>query len=69
MALDTLVVIDAIRCARLGLDRGQSGVLEGPSAFFCKHPSRQVTDDEAWRMVNEFIGAAVPADNSKTILN
>ncbi len=63
------VVIDAIRCARLGLDRGQSGVLEGPSAFFCKHPSRQVTDDEAWRMVNEFIGAAVPADNSKTILN
>jgi myo-inositol-1-phosphate synthase len=60
------VVIDAIRCARLGLDRGLSGVLDGPSAFFCKHPSRQVTDDEAWRMVNEFI--AFPAD-TKIIFN
>ncbi len=49
------VVIDAIRCARLALDRGQSGVLHGPSAFFCKHPPRQFTDDEAYRMVAEFI--------------
>lgn len=60
------VVIDAIRCARLGLDHGLSGVLEGPSAFFCKHPSRQVTDDEAWRMVNDFIASPVDA---KVILN
>ncbi len=49
------VVIDAIRCARLALDRGQAGVLHGPSAFFCKHPPQQFTDDEAYRMVAKFI--------------
>jgi myo-inositol-1-phosphate synthase len=49
------VVIDAIRCAQLALDRGLSGVLEGPSAYFCKHPPRQVPDDEAHRMVDRFI--------------
>lgn len=49
------VVIDAIRCARLALDRGQSGVLHAPSAYFCKHPPRQLQDDEAFRMVEAFI--------------
>jgi len=49
------VAIDAIRCAKLALDRGQGGVLEGPSAYFCKHPPRQFTDDEAFHMVEEFI--------------
>ena len=49
------VVIDAIRCARLALDRGQAGVLEGPSAFFCKHPPKQFNDDDAFHMVAEFI--------------
>ena len=49
------VAIDAIRCARLALDHGEGGVLEGPSAYFCKHPPRQHTDDEAYRMTNEFI--------------
>ena len=49
------VAIDAIRCAKLALDRGQGGVLEAPSAYFCKHPMRQFTDDEAFTMVEEFI--------------
>jgi myo-inositol-1-phosphate synthase len=49
------VAIDAIRCAKLALDRGQGGVLEAPSAYFCKHPARQFTDDVAFTMVEEFI--------------
>ena len=49
------VAIDMIRCAKLALDRGQSGVLEAPSAYFCKHPPRQFTDDEAHRMTEAFI--------------
>ncbi len=49
------VTIDAIRCAKIGLDRGEGGVLEGPSAYFCKHPPRQVTDDEAYRLIEAFI--------------
>ncbi len=49
------VAIDAIRCAKLALDRGIGGVLHAPSAYFCKHPARQYTDDEAYRMTEAFI--------------
>ncbi len=49
------VVIDAIRCCKLALDRGDGGALIGPSAFFCKHPPQQFTDDEASQMVDMFI--------------
>ena len=49
------VAIDAIRCVKLALDRGLGGVLEAPSAYFCKHPARQFTDDEAFNMVEDFI--------------
>jgi myo-inositol-1-phosphate synthase len=49
------VAIDAIRCCRLALDRGQGGVLLGPSAYFCKHPPRQYGDDEAYRLTEAFI--------------
>ncbi|NIO11516.1 MAG: inositol-3-phosphate synthase [Anaerolineales bacterium] len=49
------VTIDAIRCAKLALSRGQGGVLEGPSAYFCKHPPRQFPDDEAYQMIEHFI--------------
>lgn len=52
------VVIDMIRCARLALDQGVSGALHGPSAFFCKHPPVQFTDDEAFHMVSEFVDGA-----------
>jgi len=49
------VAIDMIRCVKLALNRGQSGILEGPSAYFCKHPPAQFTDDEAYKMMEEFI--------------
>ena len=49
------VAVDAIRCAKLALDRGQGGVLVAPSAYFCKHPPDQYTDDEAYRMTEVFI--------------
>ena len=49
------VAIDSIRCAKLALDRGQGGVLQAPSSYFCKHPARQYTDEEAWRMTEAFI--------------
>ncbi len=49
------VVVDAIRCCKLALDRGEGGVVVGPSAYFCKHPPHQFTDDDAQRMVEEFI--------------
>jgi len=46
------VAIDAIRCCKLALDRGVGGVLP---AYFSKHPSVQMTDDEAYRCVEQFI--------------
>jgi len=49
------VAIDAIRCAKLALDRGEGGVLYPPSAYFMKHPPVQYTDDEAYRMTEAFI--------------
>ncbi len=49
------VIIDAVRCAKLALDRGLSGPLEAPSAYFMKTPPRQFTDDEAHMMTEAFI--------------
>lgn len=49
------VAIDSIRCAKLALERGIGGVLQAPSAFFCKHPPKQFTDDQAYLMTEEFI--------------
>ena len=49
------VVVDAIRCCKLALDRGVSGPLDGPSAFFCKHPPEQYTDDVAAQLTDAFI--------------
>lgn len=49
------VVIDAVRCARLALDRGIGGPLIGPSAYFKKSPPVQFSDDEAREMVEDFI--------------
>ena len=48
------VIIDALRCARIGLDRGMGGPLIAPSAYFMKSPPEQFHDDEAYRMVEEF---------------
>ncbi|MBA2448292.1 MAG: inositol-3-phosphate synthase [Chloroflexi bacterium] len=49
------VVIDAVRCAKLALDRGISGSLEGPSAYFMKSPPIQHSDDDARELVEAFI--------------
>ncbi|MDQ4096076.1 MAG: inositol-3-phosphate synthase [Actinomycetota bacterium] len=49
------VVIDAVRCAKLGLDRGIGGPLLGPSAYFMKSPPVQYLDTEAHQMVEAFI--------------
>ena len=49
------VAVDAIRCTKLALERKQGGVLYAPSAYFCKHPPRQFTDDVAFQMVEQFI--------------
>jgi len=49
------VVIDAIRCCKLALDRGLKGALEAPSSYFMKSPPVQYTDNEARRKVEEYI--------------
>ncbi len=49
------VVIDAVRTAKLALDRGIGGPLLGPSAYFMKSPPVQYRDGEAREMVEEFI--------------
>jgi myo-inositol-1-phosphate synthase len=49
------VVIDAVRCAKLALDRGVGGALIGPSSYFMKSPPRQFTDDEARQRTEDFI--------------
>jgi len=49
------IVIDAVRCAKLALDRGVSGPLIGPSAYFMKSPPVQFADDAARQMVEDFI--------------
>lgn len=49
------VVIDAVRCAKLALDRGISGALDGPSSYFMKSPPHQYTDAEAHARTRAFI--------------
>ncbi len=55
------VVIDAVRCAKLALNRGLSGPLPAPSAYFMKTPPVQYTDDQARQMVEAFIVGSEPA--------
>ena len=49
------VAIDSIRCCKMALDRGKGGILYSPSSYFCKHPPVQFTDNEAYRMTEDFI--------------
>jgi myo-inositol-1-phosphate synthase len=49
------IVIDAVRCAKLGLDRGIGGALIGPSSYFMKSPPQQFTDAEARLRTLRFI--------------
>jgi len=48
------VIIDAVRCARIALDRGIGGPILGPSAYFMKSPPVQFHDDVAHNMVEDF---------------
>ena len=52
------VAIDMIRCAKIASDRGLRGVVDPASAYFCKHPRTQMTDDLAKVAVEDFIKAA-----------
>ena len=49
------VITDAIRCAKIGLDRGLAGTLVAPSAYFMKSPPEQLHDDVARKRVEAFI--------------
>jgi myo-inositol-1-phosphate synthase len=59
------VVIDAIRCCKLALDRGLKGSLNAPSSYFMKTPPVQYTDAEARRLTEEFIKDNARASESK----
>ena len=54
------VVIDAVRCAKVALDRGIGGPLLGPSAYFMKSPPVQYSDGEAKDLVADFINGDTP---------
>jgi myo-inositol-1-phosphate synthase len=49
------IVIDAVRLAKLALNNGIAGALEGPSAYLMKSPPKQIVDDEAMDLVEDFI--------------
>ena len=49
------VITDAIRCLKLGLDRGLKGTLVAPSSYFMKSPPMQIHDDIAYNRVEAFI--------------
>jgi myo-inositol-1-phosphate synthase len=53
------VIIDALRCAKLGLDRKIGGALLAPSSYFMKTPPVQYTDEQAHNAVEEFISAVL----------
>ncbi|WP_119459696.1 inositol-3-phosphate synthase [Rhodospirillaceae bacterium SYSU D60014] len=54
------VVIDAVRCAKLALDRGVGGALHGPASYFMKSPPQQFTDHEAHDRTEAFIRGEEP---------
>jgi len=58
------VVIDAVRCCKLARDRNLAGIVEGPSAFFMKHPPKQYGDEIAWRMTEAFIAGEQAANTT-----
>ena len=49
------IVIDAVRCAKLALDRKIGGALVGPSSYFMKSPPQQFTDNEARELAQAFV--------------
>jgi myo-inositol-1-phosphate synthase len=61
------IVIDAVRLAKLALNNGVAGALEGPSSYLMKSPPRQIVDDEAHQLTERFIGqyARRPAETQQ----
>lgn len=59
------VVIDAIRCAKLALDRGIGGPLEAVSAYYMKTPPRQMRDSEARDLTDAFIQGDAPVETGR----
>jgi myo-inositol-1-phosphate synthase len=59
------VVMDAIRCAKLGLDRGVGGPLEGPSSYYMKRPPVQMADSVAREQCLAFIKGEVAASPAR----
>jgi myo-inositol-1-phosphate synthase len=53
------VLVDSIRCLKVALDRGIGGPLISASAYFCKHPPIQMSDDEARKKVEMFIDGKI----------
>ncbi|MDX6489702.1 MAG: myo-inositol-phosphate synthase, partial [Gaiellaceae bacterium] len=49
------IVIDAVRMAKLALNNGIAGALEGPSSYLMKSPPKQIVDDEAYEETEKFI--------------
>jgi myo-inositol-1-phosphate synthase len=49
------VIIDAVRCAKLALDRGLKGAIAAPSSYFFKTPPTQYTDDVCHQLTEDFI--------------
>jgi myo-inositol-1-phosphate synthase len=49
------IVIDAVRCAKIALDRKIGGALTGPSSYFMKSPPQQFTDNEARERTIRFV--------------
>jgi myo-inositol-1-phosphate synthase len=49
------IVIDAVRLAKLALNNGVAGALEGPSSYLMKSPPKQIVDDEAYEQSEQFI--------------
>ena len=55
------IVIDAVRCAKIALDRGIGGTLEGPASYFMKSPPIQHPDSVAHDLTEDFISGASDA--------
>jgi myo-inositol-1-phosphate synthase len=51
------IVVDAIRCARIALDRKLAGAIVGPSSYFMKSPPQQFIDEEARRLTLQFVAS------------
>lgn len=54
-------VVDAIRCCKLALERGESGALIPPSAYYCKHPPQQFNDEVALRILDSYLADNIRA--------